>query len=128
MAQDFRTWRARLDEVHDGDSLRLTMDTGFDNTTRKWLRLRAVFAPELKQRGGPSTRDFVQKWLWQHGKGLDSPWPLEVDTYRTSGGNDVKTLDRYLAEVRCAHDGSSLNAALGTFLAEHPDWPQGVGA
>lgn len=128
MAQEFRTWRARLDEVHDGDTIRLVMDAGFDNTTRKWLRLRGVFAPELKQTGGPSTRGFVQIWLDDHQGVTPAHWPFEVDTYRTSGDNDVMTLDRYVAEVRCAATQDSLNAAVLAYLAQHPDWPHGVGA
>jgi hypothetical protein len=123
VTQEFRTWRARLDSCHDGDTIRLVVDTGFDTTCRKWMRLRRVFAPELTQRGGTSTRTFTARYL-DAGVGA---WPLEVDTYRTSGDNDVTTLDRYVAEVRLAATGASLNDAVIAFLAQHPTWQHGIG-
>jgi hypothetical protein len=123
--QEFRTWRARLDEVHDGDTVRLVVDTGFDTTTRKWMRLRRVFAPELKQAGGLECRDAVMRWMQittHYGT-----WPLEVDTYRTSGDNDVVTLDRYVAEVR-DNFAVSLNDGIVAYIAQHPEWPHGIGS
>ncbi len=124
MTTDVRTWRARVDQIHDGDTVRLIIDVGFDATSRKWLRLRRVFAPELKQTGGPTTKQFTSKWLTSL---PPATWPLSIDTYRTSGDNDLVTLERYVAEVRDAATGASLNDAVIAYLALHPKWPSGTG-
>ena len=128
MAKEFREWRARLDDVHDGDTVRLIMDTGFDTTTRKWLRLRDVPAPELVQNGGLLSETFVCNWLGDHFHYVRNTWPWVVRTYRTKGDNDVVTLGRYVADVECAHCGDSLNVAVTAFLKAHPDWPGGIGS
>lgn len=126
MTQDVREWRGQPQEVHDGDTVRVVMDTGFDSTHREWLRLRGVKAPELRQYGGPDALDFVESWLAAN---VDPAlrWPLRVHTYRTSGDNDVTTLGRYVADVWTAA-GLSLNDAIFALLAQHPDWPGGIGS
>lgn len=46
---------AKLLEVHDGDTIRLWIDQGFDEGARKWIRLAKVRCPD------PGTPDFKQE-------------------------------------------------------------------
>lgn len=128
MTQDKRTSRARLDEIHDGDTVRMIMDTLFDSTHRESMRLKGDYAPELVKQEPFATlaRDFVVAWFATHDGGTS--WPYEVDTWRTSGDNDVMTLGRYVAVVRHVVTGACLNDDVAAFLALHPDWPKGIGA
>ena len=59
--------RAYVTNVHDGDTITVTLDQGFGDLKEGMrLRLYGVFAPELSQEGGNATRDFVLAWLKEH--------------------------------------------------------------
>jgi hypothetical protein len=48
------TWPlAELLTVHDGDTVRVRIDQGFDELTRQWIRLETVRAPD------PGTPDYT---------------------------------------------------------------------
>ena len=123
-------WQARIpldtEPVHDGDTIRLELDLGFNQRGVYPLRLRDVFAPELKQPGGEETREFVRVWL---NRNADIGWPFMVETFRTKGGRDLTTLERYVAIVwpQSADHLLSLNVATINFLLHRPDWSGGVG-
>ena len=57
------TYRAVVEEVIDGDTLRTRVDCGFRAWTRQKLRLRGIDAPELSTLAGQRTRDFVAQAL-----------------------------------------------------------------
>jgi len=89
--------------VHDGDTLRLELDRGFDDRSVRDLRLYGVFAPELKQPGGLDTTAYVVGWLRAQADGAGS-WPLAVDSLRVrDDSHEQVTLGRYLAIVY-SHD------------------------
>jgi hypothetical protein len=53
---DLWSWPvAKLVEIHDGDTIRLDVDQGFDERARKWIRLARVRCPD------PGTPDFTQE-------------------------------------------------------------------
>lgn len=126
--------------VHDGDTLWLQLDKGHRDGKIIDDRLKALFAPELKHVGGPETQQQVLTWLAEHDAllpNLTNPWPLAVETFRTAGRNDVKTLDRYVAvvyagdpdDVRAGKPLPCLNTDIALWLkTEHPDWGGGTGA
>jgi hypothetical protein len=123
-------WAARLpdntDAVHDGDTVRLELDLGFNQRGIYALRLRDVFAPELKQPGGIASRSFVEGWLHRYDSGA---WPFIVETFRTKTGRDLTTLERYVALVfSAASPLDELNEAVQLFLRQHPEWGGGIGA
>jgi endonuclease YncB( thermonuclease family) len=127
--------------VHDGDTVWLTLDRGFRDFTTKDLRLKGVYAPELSQPGGAETRSFVIDWLQEAAilSANVTPWPLSVETFKTRTGNDVQTLNRYVAMVY-AGDPEAVRAGPGfaqvpclnrdviAFLAAHPEWGHGIGS
>jgi micrococcal nuclease len=61
--------RADVIRVHDGDTLMLNIDLGFDVWTIKPLRLFGVNAPELSTEAGKVSRDWVQNWITTHNHG-----------------------------------------------------------
>jgi hypothetical protein len=120
-------FRARPLEVHDGDTVRLSLDRGLDGTeTPEWIRLGGpgkgsplnVYAPELHEPGGIECRDFAQMWLDLTARGSSGRWPLLVETWKTRGDESKVTLGRYLGDV-IDLDGNSLNLAVAAFVAEH---------
>lgn len=57
---------AEIIDVHDGDTVRIRADVGFDFVARKWIRLRDVKAPELHEEYGPIARDVLIALLNEH--------------------------------------------------------------
>lgn len=110
-------WRCRVVEVHDGDTIIVDVDRGIEETSRWHVRLKDVWAPELRDAGGQECRTFAMAWVVQHGDGSD--WPLVLETFRTPRSDDeLMTLGRYLGVLRDA-GGSSLNLAMQGFVLEH---------
>lgn len=125
------TWRARLprpddipDPVHDGDSLWLESDQGDWYRKVRDCRLSNVFAPELKQPGGPECREFVRAWIakWNVGR-----WPFSVDTLQTGKGLDITTFGRYVTVVWNADRTAQLNAEIQAFVTAN-GYPGGTGS
>lgn len=86
-------------EVHDGDTYRLLLDTGFEQAAWPWLRLRGASCPELSDLNGIAARDAAAELL------ADA---AAVTTYKRPGWEDMeKSFARYLADVHL-HDGRQL--------------------
>lgn len=123
---DFRfIFRARLVDLHDGDTVRLSLDRGLDGTeTPEWIRLGGpsstsalnVYAPELSDNGGASCRGFTQIWLDDRARAARVRWPFMVETWKTSGDVSKLTLGRYLGNVTDAATGESLNLAVAAYV------------
>lgn len=75
-----------MERVVDGDTLLVEIDLGFTNTTRQYLRLRALDTPEINTERGRKARDFVASLL--------KPAPFIILTTTRSD-----KFDRYLADV-----------------------------
>jgi micrococcal nuclease len=54
---------AKLEEVIDGDTLRLVLDVGFEITLRVVVRLAGVNSPEMKTKKGKAVREYIEKKL-----------------------------------------------------------------
>lgn len=140
-----RGYRARVTKEHDGDSLWVLCDVGFETRCEPELRLLDVHAPELGplalprgQRGGPETREYVNGWLaGAESAATGARWYLWVETVltRTREPSERRTFTRWLATVwrivDCPIWGQggavnfSLNYQVNLFLSGHPDWPPG---
>jgi endonuclease YncB( thermonuclease family) len=109
---------AELIDVHDGDTITVECDLGFDARMLTRIRLLDVYAPELREQpdaatgnpGGAAALAFVRQWLNQSATG---EWPLIVRT--TKLPTSPETFGRYVAEVT-NRAGESLNAAIRGFL------------
>lgn len=119
-------YRARIDQVHDGDTVAVTLDLGFGLAKSLRLRLYDTWAPELTQPGGPETREFAAEWAdWNNPD--DAEWPFVVTTQRVQAGtHEVTTLGRYVGTL-ASDDGDTLNDAVRDYVATQ-GYVKGIGA
>ena len=80
------TYRAEVERVVDGDTLRVIVDLGFGIKTRQYLRLRGLDCPEMDTPEGKKAAEFVRSRIKQAGQ-----------IVLTSSKSDK--YDRYLADV-----------------------------
>ncbi len=80
------TYRAEVEKVVDGDTLRVVVDLGFGFKTRQYLRLRGLDCPEMDTPEGKKASDFVKARIKQ-----------ADEVILTSSRSDK--YDRYLADV-----------------------------
>jgi endonuclease YncB( thermonuclease family) len=109
---------AELLDVHDGDTARFRIDTGFDFTARKWIRFRNVSAKELKEPGGPEAKIELVNLLNERAPdGI-----VTVTTFWTPGTykeiNEEMTFVRYVGDVKL-YDGFDVNEHMRTWLEIH---------
>ena len=111
-------WDRRADFLsnHDGDTVTMVLDQGFYDTKQINIRLANVWAPELKQAGGVETRNFVTHWF--EDRFIKGVWSFVVVTYRTKAGREIKTFDRYVADVLSVDGTSHLNSDVMKFIAD----------
>jgi endonuclease YncB( thermonuclease family) len=83
---DLFTYRAYVERVIDGDTLRVKLDLGFDEWTRQYLRLRGLDCPEIARADGRRALEFVQSRL------KSAPHILVASTRSDK-------YDRYLADI-----------------------------
>lgn len=115
---------AKFVENHDGDTVTVVLDQGFYDTKQINLRLANTWAPELKDHGGHEVQLYVQGWFQSRG---GAKWPFVVTTYETSTGNDLKTFERYVADVVCVKDGAHLNSDVMHYIVDQ-GYTGGTGA
>jgi endonuclease YncB( thermonuclease family) len=134
--------RARLipslgvENIHDGDTVRLEIDSAYGGREEPELRLDGVYMPELRDPGGPEMRRWIIGWFAAADPGVG--WPFWVEAARTKvtvkapEPGQRMTFARYLATVwrfdGARKVGPSLNEALNAELALHPEWGHGKGA
>ena len=64
MASDvFGPYAGVIDLVHDGDTVNVKLDVGFDLTVYARVRIFGINAPELSTDAGKAARDFAQTLL-----------------------------------------------------------------
>lgn len=121
MADPFFTYRGRVEDVIDGDTLDLVIDCGFGHHFHARVRLVGVDTHEIygvkhsseEYDLGRAEAAFVSEWLRMASEGYDGSWPLVVGTLRDRTGK----YGRYLAEVYRRDTGASLTDAI---LTEFP--------
>lgn len=112
MLSDLWTYRARVQSVTDGDTIRIFIDLGFHCFHIEALRLAGVDTPELfsgtNREAGKAAKDFVLTWTFtaevqQEG----NEWPFLVRTLK-----DKQTFNRYIGYVTRADTGEDLAEAI----------------
>ncbi|MFI0553411.1 hypothetical protein [Streptomyces scabiei] len=117
-------YRAAVLKVKDGDTVRVLLDRGFDETKAIDLRLLETWAPEKRDPGGPEVKDFAVDWASRRSNGT---WPFVVTLERTEkSDHEVVTLGRYVGTL-ATPEGESLGEAVNAFVAEH-GYGHGIGA
>lgn len=92
-------YRVKLGQVHDGDTLWVTIDLGFYLEHRVPVRLAGINAPELAVPAGKQARDALAAFIAAH------PGQWLAQTYKS--GEDK--YGRWLATL-IAPDGTDVNA------------------
>lgn len=109
--------RAEYVDNHDGDNATMILDQGFYDTKRIEVRLNGVWAPELKQPGGPDCQVFVRNWF--HSRLIKPRWNFVVwTTPMPRADRELKTLDRYVANITSMDPHDSLNSAIAMYCLE----------
>lgn len=107
--------RAEYLENHDGDTVKMTLDQGYDDTKTLSVRLLGVFAPELSQVGGQECRGFVSEWFAARLRG--PRWNFVVTTARMKVvDHEQKTLDRYVGTITSLDGTDNLNLDVMAFI------------
>lgn len=114
--------RAKVLSVHDGDSIDIMVDQGWgdDKTFAKpGARLFGVFAPELKDPGGPETHDFVVSWVNSHMGTLT--WPFVWWSARMpKADRDQQAIGgRYVGTLTSLDGTENLNLAIMQFVHDN---------
>ena len=63
MSEAFGPYRGTVDSVHDGDTVNVRLDVGFDLTVYARCRIQGINAPELSTDAGKAARDFARGLL-----------------------------------------------------------------
>ncbi|MBI4209822.1 MAG: thermonuclease family protein [Deltaproteobacteria bacterium] len=84
--EELFTYRAYLEKVVDADTLRVQIDLGFGLTTRQYVRLQGLDAPEKGTPAGEKAQAFVEK-------------ELRGESYLTIKTSKPEKFDRYLSDV-----------------------------
>ncbi len=110
MPQHNYVYRARLALVHDGDTIFLQIDLGFEVGVRVDVRVLGINAPELATPAGKVAQQAALAWLMGAASG---DWPLVIASYKTDRpiGPD-KYGGRWDALIYRVSDGQELGAAL----------------
>ena len=61
--ESFGPYAGVVDSVHDGDTVNVKLDVGFDLTVYTRIRVNGINAPELNTPEGKAARDFAQSLL-----------------------------------------------------------------
>ena len=61
--ESFGPYAGVVDLVHDGDTVNIKLDVGFDLTVYTRVRVMGINAPELSTPAGKAARDFAQTLL-----------------------------------------------------------------
>jgi endonuclease YncB( thermonuclease family) len=88
---DLYTYKASVEKVVDGDTLRVVVDLGFGFKTRQYLRLRGLDCPEMDTPEGKKASDFVKARI------------RTADQITLTSSRSDK-YDRYLADVYYTDD------------------------
>lgn len=121
--------RARYVSNHDGDTVTVVLDQGFNDTKTLDIRLYGVFAPELDEHGGRECRDFVTKWFVEQMEDVKtSGWNFIVNTMRMRRtDSEQMTFTRYVGIITSLDGSQNLNALVTQFIIDN-NFPGGVGS
>ncbi len=98
---------ANVVRIIDGDTLKVSLDTGFHSQHVEKIRLYGVDCPEKSSRvAWEAAREYVFNWL---NTGEPIVWPLLIETIEAR-----ETFGRYVARVTRRVDGADLAADLLT--------------
>lgn len=114
-------YRAGLERVVDGDTVRLLIDHGMYLRSSQSIRLFDVLAPEMSEPGGKESRQFVVDWFARH----DHEAAPQAFGHLVTTVKDTQTFNRYIGKIVCRQCGNCLNEEIISYLEEKP-WLTGA--
>ena len=108
---------ARFVDNHDGDTATMMLDQDFFATQTINVRLANVWAPEPKDKGYVQAKAYLR--FLMVGQNAVEKWPFIVITHETATGNQVKSFDRFVADIIRAIDGVSINSEMMKYLTQN---------
>lgn len=97
--KDLYTYRAYLERVIDGDTLKLHIDLGFDTFIAETVRLRGIDAPERKTEKGQAAKRFVTRQIKQANEIIvRTHWEDKFGRYLVDVWVDDEYLNQYLLD------------------------------
>ncbi|OGX08829.1 MAG: hypothetical protein A2Z88_09455 [Omnitrophica WOR_2 bacterium GWA2_47_8] len=90
--KDLFTYQAVVEKVIDGDTLKVRMDLGYDDSCRQVLRLRGIDCPEMDTKEGQEAKACVQSYIKE----------AQMIIVRSSKSDKY---DRYLADIFIPQEG-----------------------
>lgn len=103
MSEIWGPYRGVVDQVHDGDTVYVKLDVGFDLTIYARVRIEGINAPELSTAAGKVSRQFAESVLpvgatvivtsykWdKYGGRIDGD--IEIVSPKTDLGTDFATI------------------------------------
>jgi hypothetical protein len=120
-------YRAKITNVHDGDTVTAVLDRGFGDMVEIQVRLFGTFAPELAQTGGADTRDYAAAWIAARQGSDPEAWPFIVTSIRNKvDTREIETLGRYVCLITDPQ-GECLNTAVSAYV-QQKGYPGGTGS
>lgn len=114
----YRMWsyRSKIIDIVDGDTMDLSIDTGFQITVNERIRLSSVDTHEIsfvskdseEYRRGMEEYQYVQDWVEQGRENWKGNYPFILFSEKTGRGS----YNRYLGYIIRRSDGSELNEDL----------------
>ena len=106
--------RAQYVTNHDGDNATMILDYGLSLHQELEIRLASVWAPELKDQGGPEVQLFVQRWFLRYSI---SKWPFVVWSHRMKmADKEQMTFNRYVGSITTADGKRNLNTDVMAYI------------
>ena len=106
MAKIYRV-PAKIDNIHDGDTLGLVLDLGFFiQLSGHTCRILGINAPELSTSEGKISKTFVDNWSIKHSKNSKLEWPFSFESH------GLDKYGRWLGVLSSVDDGHSLGQDL----------------
>ena len=96
-------------DVHDGDTVTARIELGFNISIVAQLRLKDVYAPELREQHGQDCRFRLLELLPVNSN-------VFITTLETKKGTPIKTFERYVAVV--SFGGESINSQMIKWLEQ----------
>lgn len=98
-------FRAKVVEVHDGDTATCDISTAFDQRKEQVIRIYGVNAPELSTPEGVAARDFLRSLI-------PPGSPVRVTPLLSSVGQFVYTFGRCVAQMEFMDGGKVADVAM----------------
>jgi endonuclease YncB( thermonuclease family) len=109
---EYGPYMAVIDGWHDGDTLSVVLDPGFDAHPCRWIRLLGTSTPELSEPLGHQLLEYVST-------NFPSGTHCQIYTQKmVKTGGQVRSFERYVGEVIVLINGQrvSVNALINAYL------------